>query len=128
MTERRKPKQNSSSQGNFSVACYGTSGSNDGLTSSITDSVQPGRSVSYTYDSLARLSTALTTGSTAYPQWGLSWTYDRYANRTVQSVTAGTGVPSNTVTISASTNQITGSPYTYDASGNMTNEDRKSVV
>jgi RHS repeat-associated protein len=107
---------------------YGTSGSNDGLTSSITDSVQPGRSVSYTYDSLARLSTALTTGSTAYPQWGLSWTYDRYANRTVQRVTAGTGVPSNTVTISASTNQITGSPYTYDASGNMTNDGLNTLV
>ena len=99
---------------------YGTSGSNDGLISGITDSVQAGRSVSYTYDSLARLSTALTTGSASYPQWGLSWTYDRYANRTAQAVTAGTG-PSNSVNVSATTNQL-GSPYAYDASGNMTND------
>lgn len=26
----------------------------------------------------------------AYPQWGLSWAYDRYGNRTAQTVTAGT--------------------------------------
>jgi RHS repeat-associated protein len=71
---------------------------------------------------LARLSAALTTGSTAYPQWGLSWTYDRYANRTQQKITAGTGVPSNLITVSPTTNQITGSPYLYDLSGNMTND------
>ena len=51
---------------------YGTPGNNDGLISSITDSVQAGRSVSYTYDSLARLSTAMTTGSSNYTRWGLS--------------------------------------------------------
>src|SRR5271165_3214564 len=107
---------------------YGSSGSNDGLISGITDNAQAGRSVSYTYDSLARLSTALTTGSTAYPQWGLQWTYDRYANRTAQTVTAGTGVPSNSVTVSATTNQITGSPYTYDLSGNMTNDGSNTLV
>ena len=107
---------------------YGTSGSNDGLISSITDNAQSGRSVSYTYDSLARLSTALTTGSTAYPQWGLQWTYDRYANRTAQQVTAGTNVPSNTVTVSATTNRITGSPYAYDVSGNMTNDGLNTLI
>jgi RHS repeat-associated protein len=106
---------------------YGTSGSNDGLISGITDSVQAGRSVSYTYDSLARLSTALTTGSASYPQWGLSWTYDRYANRSAQTVTAGTGVPSNSVTVSPTTNQL-GSPYAYDASGNMTNDGSNTLV
>jgi RHS repeat-associated protein len=106
---------------------YGTSGSNDGLISSITDNVQSGRSVTYTYDSLARLSTALTSGSSSYPQWGLQWTYDRYANRTQQKLTAGTG-PSNLVTVSVTTNQITGSPYAYDLSGNMTNDGFNTLV
>jgi len=106
---------------------YGASGSNDGLISSITDNVQSGRSVSYTYDSLARLSTSLTTGSSSYPQWGLSWTYDRYANRTAETVTAGSGVPSNLVTVSATTNQLA-SPYTYDLSGNMTNDGSNTLV
>ena len=107
---------------------HGSSGSNDGLISGITDNVQGGRSTSYTYDSLARLSTALTTGSTAYPQWGLQWTYDRYANRTTQTVTAGTA-PSNPVTVSSSTNQLTGpAAYAYDASGNMTNDGSNTLV
>jgi RHS repeat-associated protein len=106
---------------------YGSSGSNDGLVSSITDTVQAGRSVSYTYDSLARLSTALTAGSANYPQWGLQWTYDRYANRSAQAVTAGTGAPSNSVTVNSATNQL-GSPYAYDASGNMTNDGSNTLV
>jgi RHS repeat-associated protein len=101
---------------------YGTSDSNDGLISGVTDNVQSGRNISYTYDSLARLSTALTSGSSTYPQWGLKWTYDRYANRTQQAVTAGTSAPSNLVTVSSTTNQITGSPYAYDVSGNLLND------
>ena len=75
-----------------------------------------------------RLSTALTSGSSSYPQWGLKWTYDRYANRTAQTITAGSNVPANSVTVNAATNQITGSPYAYDASGNMTNDGLNTLV
>ena len=72
------------------------------LITSITDNVESGRSATYTgvypersrRDGLARLKTAGTTGSAAYPQRGLSWTYDRYGNRTAQTVTAG-GPPLN---------------------------------
>jgi len=77
--------------------------------------------VNYTYDVLYRLKTAVTTGSASYPQWGLSWTYDRYGNRTAQAVTAGSAPP-NSVTVDATTNRITGAPYSYDAGGNMTND------
>ncbi len=80
-----------------------------------------GRTLTYTYDALYRLSTAVTNGSVPYPKWGLAFTYDRYGNRTNQTVTAGTG-PSNSVAVSTTTNRITGSPYAYDLSGNMTNE------
>src|ERR1700722_3949886 len=100
---------------------YTQNGGNNGQITSITDSVDSGRSIAYTYDALNRLSTAVTTGSTNYPTWGLSFTYDRYGNRTAQTVTAGTA-PSSSVVVSATTNHITTSGYAYDLNGNMTND------
>jgi RHS repeat-associated protein len=101
---------------------------NNGQIQCITDNVDSGRTVSYAFDTLYRLTSATTNGSTNYPKWGLSMTYDRYGNRSAQSVTAGSGVPSNSVTVSATTNQITGSPYAYDANGNMTNDGNNTLV
>ncbi len=98
---------------------------NNGQIAGISDNVQSGRSATYTYDARKRLATAGTSGSTGYPQWGLSWTYDDYGNRTAQSVTAGSG-PSNSVSVSTSTNQITamgGYTFYYDANGNLTQDD-----
>ncbi len=106
---------------------FGAAGSNNGQISGVTDNVDNGRSVVYGYDSLNRLSSALTTGSTNYPQWGLSWNYDRNGNRTAQTVTAGTG-PSNSVSVNASTNQINTSGYSYDLGGNMTNDASNTLV
>ena len=63
----------------------------------------------------------MTVGSAGYAKWGLSWTYDRYGNRTAQTVTAGTA-PMSSLSISATTNRITSSGFSYDASGNMTND------
>jgi RHS repeat-associated protein len=113
----------SGSQTLFGESAYGHSqnGGNNGQITSITDSVDSGRNITYAYDALGRLSSAVTAGSTNYPKWGLSWTYDRYGNRMTQAVTAGTA-PSNSVTVNAATNQITTSGYSYDASGNMTND------
>jgi RHS repeat-associated protein len=96
-------------------------GGNNGQITGITDSVDSGRSIGYTYDSLGRLSTAVTTGDSNYPQWGMSFTYDRYGNRTAQTVTAGTA-PSSSVNVSATTNHITTSGYSYDLNGNVTND------
>ena len=79
----------------FNVNYAFGSGSNNGDISWITDNVDNGRSVTYIYDPFNRLSSALTSGSTNYPQWGLSWTYDRYGNRTAQTVTAGTAPPNS---------------------------------
>jgi RHS repeat-associated protein len=107
---------------------FGSAGSNNGNISAITDTVDNGRSVTYGYDPLNRLSSALTTGSTNYPQWGLSWIYDRYGNRTTQTVTAGTSAPGlPTITINPTTNRITTSPYAFDASGNMTNDGNNTL-
>ena len=90
-----------------------------------------GRSATYAYDSLYRLTNASTAGSTNYPAWGLSENYDRYGNRTMQQTSSGcTGItcPTNSVTVDATTNHITGSPYAYDRGGNMTNDGSNTLV
>jgi RHS repeat-associated protein len=105
---------------------YGTAGSNNGQIASITDYIDNGRSVAYTYDTLSRLSTAITTGSTSYPQWGLQESYDRYGNRSGQSAISGKGCvapmtcPQTSVTIDQTTNRISGD--CYDADGNLLGE------
>jgi RHS repeat-associated protein len=91
---------------------------NNGSVQCILDKVDGGRTVAYGYDPLGRLSSAKTNGDSAYPQWGLSESFDRYGNRLSQTVTAGSA-PSTTLSF-GSNNQPTG--YTYDVSGNMTVE------
>ena len=53
--------------------------------------------------------------------------YDRYGNRSDQNQTYG-NPPMNHVTIDAAHNRISGSPYAYDASGNMTNDGNNTLV
>jgi len=74
-----------------------------------------GEEVNYAYDALNRLITAQTTG----PQWGLSWSYDGFGNRTSQTVTKGSG-PAASLAINAANNRITTSGYGYDSNGNLT--------
>jgi RHS repeat-associated protein len=109
---------------------YPASPSNNGLVSSISDSVDSGRTASYLYDSLYRLTRATTSGSSSYPAWGLSEVYDRYGNRNQQSVYSGcTGItcPTFSSTASTTTNRLP-SPYTYDLGGNMTNDGSNTLV
>ncbi|MGC2831876.1 MAG: RHS repeat-associated core domain-containing protein, partial [Candidatus Acidiferrum sp.] len=97
----------------------GTPG-NEGQIQCITDSVDSGRTANYTYDALGRLSSALTNGSSAYPQWGYTWTYDQYGNRLCQNLTAGNGYQGCLSFASpggAQTNQPDG--WCFDASGNL---------
>jgi RHS repeat-associated protein len=112
---------------------YAAAPSNNGLISGITDSVDNGRTATYTYDSLYRLLTAKTAGSANYPAWGLSETYDRYGNRPAQTAIAGTCVapmtcPQPSFAVSTTTNRLIGSPYAYDASGNMTDDGINTLV
>jgi RHS repeat-associated protein len=114
-----------------STNCPNGSSGNNGQIQCIGDNVGSGRTVSYAFDTLYRLTSATTNGSTNYPKWGLSMTYDRYGNRSAQSIASGcTGItcPTSSVTVSATTNQITGSPYAYDANGNMTNDGNNTLV
>jgi RHS repeat-associated protein len=113
---------------------YPASPANNGQIAAITDSVDAGRGATYTYDALYRLTAAITTGSTGYPKWGLSETYDRYGNRTAQSTITGQGCvppmncPTNSVSVGSTTNRITGSPYAYDLAGNMTNDGLNTII
>ncbi len=102
-------------------------GGNDGLITSIGDTPQPGRSRTYTYDALGRLTAAVTTGSASYPQWGLNFSYDRYANRASQAATFG-APPTKALVMDASTNRITTAGYAYDANGNVTSMPGATLV
>jgi RHS repeat-associated protein len=110
-----------------STNCPSGASGNNGQIQCITDNVDSGRTISYSYDSLYHLTSATTNGSANYVKWGLSMSYDRYGNRLSQSQTFD-APPTNSVTISATTNQITGSPYAYDANGNMTNDGNDTLV
>jgi YD repeat-containing protein len=107
--------------------CPSAPASNNGQIQCITDGVDAGRNETFTYDALYRLTSAVTKGSAGYPQWGLSFAYDRYGNRTNQTVTAGTA-PSNSLTINAATNRITGTGFGYDANGNMTGDGSNTLT
>jgi RHS repeat-associated protein len=112
---------------------YYSSPNNNGLITGITDSVDSGRSASYTYDPLYRLLTATTAGSANYPAWGLSQTYDRYGNRSAQTAIPGAGCvaiacPQPSFGVNTSTNRVIGSPYAYDLSGNMTDDGINTLV
>jgi RHS repeat-associated protein len=107
----------------YSPPCtHGTTG-NNGSVQCVTDNVDSGRSVGYGYDPLQRMNAAKTCGSSAFPQWGLAESYDRFGNRWSQTVTAGTAPqPQLSFGISGMDSSTTNQPlgYTYDSSGNMT--------
>ena len=107
--------------------CPGGATGNNGQIQCITDGVDTGRTVAYTYDELSRLKTAQTNGSVPYPKWGLTWNYDRYSNRLAQIVTAGSGY-NGSVSIDPTTNHIIDTPYAYDPNGNMTNDGANGLV
>lgn len=91
----------------------------------------------YTYDTLGRLST-FTAGTAKrsgfFIQYGQSYTYDRYGNRTGVSASGAAGgspVPPDghlSLTYNLS-NQITNSGFSYDAAGNqMSNDNGQSLI
>jgi YD repeat-containing protein len=68
----------------------------------------------------------LTAASTAGPQWGLSFTYDGFGNRTAQTLTKGSG-PTSSLTINPANNRITSSGFTYDTNRNLTAMDASAI-
>jgi hypothetical protein len=73
----------------------------------------------YTYDEFSRLKTAnLVNSSNNSIAQNFGWTYDRWDNRTAQSMTGSGTAPQPSYSINTATNQIVG--FTYDAAGNVT--------
>lgn len=106
---------------------YGSAAANNGQITKISDYVNSGRTTAYTYDGLARLSAAHTSGSTTYPAWSLMWAYDRYGNLKSQTLISGTGYQGSVMNDPA-TNHIVTSGYAYDANGNITNDSTNTLV
>jgi RHS repeat-associated protein len=94
---------------------YPASPNSNGRITAETDNLT-GTTVSYAYDQLNRLSgaTSVTGGTT---NWGLSFSYDVYGNRTAQAVTAGTA-PAFSASFD-NNNRMVG--YSYDNNGNQLN-------
>ena len=87
---------------------------NNGRITQMKDYVS-GEEVSYAYDSLNRLISAVTTG----PEWGQNYSYDGFGNMAAQTVTKGTA-PQWTLGINQATNRIVTDGFSYDANGNLT--------
>ncbi len=106
-----------------STNCPNAPAGNNGQIQCVTDNVDSGRTVSYGYDSLYRLTSAVTNGSANYVKWGLTWAYDRYGNRLSQSSTYDSP-PTNSLSFAnpggAQTNRPDG--MCFDANGNLTAE------
>lgn len=115
---------------------YGyTQGSgNNGQITSITDTVNSARSRTFVFDSLGRLETAAASTYATSPTYcfGESYSTDRYGNLTgigsISSSYTGCTQDNLSVSVSTTTNQITTSGYSYDSSGNMTNDGSNTFV
>jgi RHS repeat-associated protein len=103
--------------GNVLDFTYGfNAGTNNGNIASWSATGSQTFSRTYTYDSLNRIATMLDSASSQSCK-GLSWTIDRWGNRTDQTVTGGT---CNSFHQAVDTNnRFLGAPFQYDAAGNM---------
>jgi RHS repeat-associated protein len=102
---------------NLNYGYANSAGANNGNVTSLTSTATQIFMRSYTYDSLNRLTT-MASPADASGCYGLSWTYDRYANRLNQSTASGSCFNSNHAVLA--NNRIAG--FSYDASGNMTGD------
>jgi RHS repeat-associated protein len=104
--------------GNVLDFTYGfNAGTNNGNINSWSAAGNQTFSRTYTYDSLNRIATMVDSASSQSCK-GLSWTIDRWGNRTDQTVTNGT---CNTFhqAVDTTSNRLLGAPFQYDAAGNM---------
>jgi RHS repeat-associated protein len=103
--------------GNTVSIQYGYSATqNNGKITSQTDTVS-GEQITYTYDALNRLASAVTSDNPNVTQWGQSYNYDGFGNLTDQNVIKGSA-PTMHVVYSAANNRA-GDPA--DANGNIGN-------
>jgi len=123
--------QVSSSAGGAENLTYNYATANNGNVNSITNNLNTGMNESFAYDLLNRVLSGSTASSSGSGCWGQSFgpsgapppgpPEDRYGNlTTINSTQCSSG--SLSVTVNASTNQITTSGFAYDSDGNMTQD------
>jgi RHS repeat-associated protein len=95
----------------------------DGDVLSMTDSVMG--TWSYAYDDFNRL-TGGTASAGVDDTLALNWTYDRYGNRWAQNASGSGNISAvqPNLSFNGNNNQVTG--WSYDADGNLTNDERNS--
>jgi hypothetical protein len=92
--------------------------SDNGNVVSVTNNLDTTRSQNFTYDQLNRIKTAQTQSTTGGNCWGLSFTYDTWANLTAASVTQCTA-PMLSIAVDAK-NRVNTTGFSYDLAGNVT--------
>jgi RHS repeat-associated protein len=105
---------------------FGLSSANNGNVLSVTNNNNTARSQSFTYDELNRVVTAQTQATSGTYSWGLSFTYDPWANLLGASVTQGSA-PMLSVAVNGK-NQITNTGFAYDSAGNTTADGTNSYT
>jgi RHS repeat-associated protein len=103
---------------NLTYGFPGSPGNNDRGTT-FANNLDNGRSVSTTYDPLNRLSSAQSQATSGADCWGQSFGYDRWGNLSSIGVLKCTG---SALSLSVTNNRITTTGFTYNASGDMTND------
>lgn len=93
---------------------------NNGNVVSIANNRDTNCSQSFSYDQLSRILSAQTQGTTGPNCWGLSFSYDIWANLTAASVTQ-CSAPMLSLTVN-SNNRITNTAFSYELAGNMTGD------
>jgi hypothetical protein len=86
---------------------------------SIANSLDAGRSQSFTYDSLSRITAGSSQAASGADCWGQSFTIDNVANLTNTAVTK---CSANSLSAAVNANNQFTTGYTYDAAGNLTND------
>jgi len=113
---------------NRTYGFYDTSAHNNGNVISITDNLNSGLSQNFSYDSLNRLYTAQTTGTSGPDCWGQQFGYDPWGNLRTETPNVP-GCPTNMLNLGVNANnQITNTGFAYDAAGNMTNDGTNSYA
>jgi len=103
---------------------------NNGNVTSVTNNITPGRSQSYTYDELNRISTAVAQATSGQFCWGQDFTYDAWANLTNIILDPNRpGCSANGLSVAmVGNNQLSAPPYHYDAAGNLTGDGTNSYT
>jgi len=100
---------------------YNLAGGDNGTVTGITNNVDSGRTQTFAYDPLNRISSASTQATSGVDCWGQSFTPDALANLNSIGVTQCSAGSLN-VTVDANNHINSSGSFAYDAVGNMTND------